>query len=264
MSGDDLIFQSFADGIEYCRFQNLKRDFPPHFHTHYVIGCLLNGDRRIAIGDQTQIIAPGQVAFIPPGVTHACDHTHGRSDAWSCIHLPSYHPYVKERLGSSAQITHSSEVYKLHILLDAQIQQKDGQWRQTLRRLISALPPPNRTDRSEKDHPDKDAIANLCNYLLGRPDAGLSLEDMSKIAGLNKFRLVRSFRQIMNITPARYQENLRINHARDLLLSGEKIRIAALDSGFFDQSHFVHRFKRNIGFPPAILCRHEIFSGDAE
>lgn len=256
MPGDDLHFQAFDDGIEYCRFQNLNRDFPPHFHAHYVIGCLRKGERRIAIGDKTHMIAPGQVVIIPPGATHACAHRPGSPDVWSCVHLPPFHPYAQERLGRAAQITNSDEIYELLVSLDAQIQQKGGRWRQCLRRLIESCSHAKADRPTEREHPDKGAIANLCDYLLARPDASLSLGEMSKIAGLNKFRLVRSFRQIMNITPARYLENLRLNHARNLLLSGEKVCIAALDSGFCDQSHFDHRFKRNMGFSPAIICRH--------
>jgi AraC-like DNA-binding protein len=45
-------------------------------------------------------------------------------------------------------------------------------------------------------------------------------------------------------------EQIRINRAKALLLKGKAIAEIALETGYIDQSHFTHRFKRFVGVTP--------------
>ncbi|NJL38895.1 MAG: helix-turn-helix transcriptional regulator [Leptolyngbyaceae cyanobacterium SM1_4_3] len=50
--------------------------------------------------------------------------------------------------------------------------------------------------------------------------------------------------------PHAYLEQIRINHAKALLLKGCPISQIAMETGYVDQSHFANRFKCFVGVTP--------------
>jgi AraC-like DNA-binding protein len=55
--------------------------------------------------------------------------------------------------------------------------------------------------------------------------------------------------------PHAYQLQLRIAHAKRFLRQGRLVSETACLVGFFDQSHFVHSFKRSEGVTPSQYLR---------
>lgn len=62
--------------------------------------------------------------------------------------------------------------------------------------------------------------------------------------------LLRAFTQETGLTPYRYLESLRIDEAKRLLKQGIVPAEVALQTGFSDQSHFTHYFRRFLGLSP--------------
>lgn len=78
----------------------------------------------------------------------------------------------------------------------------------------------------------------------------LKLEEMEKTLGLNKFRIIRSFKNSCNTTPAAYQLQLRVNYGKHLIEENSNLAEVALTSGFYDQAHFTKEFKKAYGITP--------------
>lgn len=78
----------------------------------------------------------------------------------------------------------------------------------------------------------------------------ITLDDLSKLAGLSKYYLLRSFTKQKGISPYSYLETIRIGKAKKLLEQGVLPVDAALQTGFSDQSHFSNFFKKFIGLTP--------------
>ena len=79
----------------------------------------------------------------------------------------------------------------------------------------------------------------------------LRLEDLSAQTGLNMSSFKRAFAETFNMTPWSYITTIRLNAARKLLEETNKmLSEIALDTGFFDQSHFSRTFKRERGITP--------------
>ena len=68
--------------------------------------------------------------------------------------------------------------------------------------------------------------------------------------GISRSSLWRLFRQELQSTPAAYLQQLRLENARRLLLSGGSVTDTALASGFSDCSHFIQLFKARYGLTP--------------
>jgi len=62
--------------------------------------------------------------------------------------------------------------------------------------------------------------------------------NFASITNLSPFYLLRVFRKQVGCPPHEYQTQVRIARARKLIRKGHSIAEVALESGFFDQSHF--------------------------
>jgi len=79
-----------------------------------------------------------------------------------------------------------------------------------------------------------------------------NLEQLAARAGLSKFHFERLFKSAIGVSPSRYQINLRINVARQLLReTKKKVVDVALDVGYTNPSHFAELFRRETGMSPS-------------
>ena len=58
--------------IEAYRFEGIVQPFPNHFHEHYVIGFVENGERCLSCRNIAYTIGQGSVVLFNPGDNHAC------------------------------------------------------------------------------------------------------------------------------------------------------------------------------------------------
>lgn len=106
-------------------------------------------------------------------------------------------------------------------------------------------PPPER--RLGKEHR---AVGLIKNYLREHFADDVTLANLSALTGLNKDHLIRVFARDVGLTPHVYQTNLRVYKAKKLLAAGTSIAETALLTGFSDQSHLHHTFKKYVLVTP--------------
>jgi AraC-like DNA-binding protein len=78
----------------------------------------------------------------------------------------------------------------------------------------------------------------------------LSLAQLAALAGVDRFHLLRTFRREVGLPPHLFQTQLRLRHAKRLMLAGEPAAMAAAAAGFADQSHLIRKFKAAYGVTP--------------
>jgi transcriptional regulator GlxA family with amidase domain len=79
----------------------------------------------------------------------------------------------------------------------------------------------------------------------------ISLEELSQYVGVSRRQLERLFRKYLDCVPTRYYMNLRLKHARQLLLQTNKSIIeVALACGFVSAPHFSKCYRDYFGVPP--------------
>lgn len=86
----------------------------------------------------------------------------------------------------------------------------------------------------------------------------ISIDQISKFIGLSKFYVLNIFKKEYGITPHSYLLNLKVHRAKDLIDSGVSIIDAALDAGFYDQSHFSRVFKEIFTITPKQYQKNRI------
>ncbi len=84
----------------------------------------------------------------------------------------------------------------------------------------------------------------------------LRLADLAKEVHCSPFHLARVFRRHAGVPIHRYLSRLRLRHALERLLAGERnLTLLALDLGFSSHAHFSDGFRREFGCPPSDLRR---------
>jgi AraC-like DNA-binding protein len=110
-----------------------------------------------------------------------------------------------------------------------------------------ALATSGKTKKTERE----DRYVRLVrDYLKSHYAENVSLSQLTSLTNLSPFYLLRVFHNHAGFPPHEYQTQLRIDHARKLILTGTSLSQAALETGFFDQSHLSRNFKRIVGVTP--------------
>ena len=82
------------------------------------------------------------------------------------------------------------------------------------------------------------------------------LDELAAAAGVHPTHLTRAFRQFEHCTVGDYVRKVRVEYARQRMLSsGEPLVEIALAAGFADQTHFTRSFKRLTGMTPSEFRR---------
>jgi AraC-like DNA-binding protein len=105
------------------------------------------------------------------------------------------------------------------------------------------------------DHVPPRAVARAREMMHTAFASRLDLGTIAGAAGLNKFSLVRQFRDVLGTSPHAYVVMLRVNRARELLAEGAAPADVALEVGFSDQAHMTRWFLRTCGVTPAVYVR---------
>jgi AraC-like DNA-binding protein len=102
---------------------------------------------------------------------------------------------------------------------------------------------------------ERGPVKRVRDCLESRYAENLTLEELARIANLSPFHLIRVFRKEVGLPPHAYQTRVRLNRAKELLAKGAPIGEAALNTGFFDQSHFTNHFRKVFSFPPGVYLK---------
>jgi len=79
-----------------------------------------------------------------------------------------------------------------------------------------------------------------------------SIEELTQYSGLSPSYFRRLFKKATGLTPLQYQNYIKINKAKDLLLSGEcNVSEAAFSVGFDNVHYFSRIFKKIAGVNPS-------------
>ncbi|VGO12384.1 HTH-type transcriptional activator Btr [Pontiella desulfatans] len=105
----------------------------------------------------------------------------------------------------------------------------------------------NMTDAYEMLRPYTE-MNEVLEYVRENYATPIKLEDLAREASLSPSQFERSFKKLFEITPARHILNVRIRAACNLLSSSnDTIASIAMETGFYDHSHFARGFKKVMG-----------------
>lgn len=248
----------------YCFEGNLP-NFPNHFHDYYVIGFAERGRRILKCMGKEYTFEMGSIMLLNPGDSHCCENSDSEPLYYRSINIS------KERMaeisravtGKYFNVNFSNKVIKDNVIsshmekLHKMIMRRE---KNTLKEEMFAFFISRLIEKYgyEEASQHREELNGICRYIEKNYMNKITLENLCFISGLSKSTLLRVFDKEMGTTPYRYIESVRINNAKKLMEAGEIPVMAALKTGFSEQSHLNRYFKSFIGISPG--CYKEIFN----
>lgn len=258
--------------IEAYHFEGVMQKFPNHFHEYYVIGLVESGRRFLTCKNMEYTINAGDLLLFNPLDNHACEQVDNQALDWRCLNIKKdvMRHVAGEITGTdylpvftSTVVCQSDMIPVLKDLHDMIMNEsKDFNKEETFYFLIEQLIADYTKPVTETLARISREIQAACDYMESNYTETITLAELSKVSGLNKYTLLRNFTMQRGITPYQYLSTIRVNKARRLLEAGVSPIEAALQSGFTDQSHFTRFFKTFIGLTPRLY--QGIFNEDGE
>ena len=253
--------------IEAYRFEGIVQPFPNHFHEHYVIGFVEDGQRTLSCKNREHPIEPGHVIVFNPGDNHACvqsddgtfDYRGFNISKSVMLALAKEVTGKRELPGFSQNVIYDDEIICYLRPLHEMVMRGSSDFgkEENLLFLISALLQKYGQPFESCIPECPQEIEKACAFMRRHFSERIYLDQICRYAGLSKSTLLRAFTKAKGITPYRYLETIRINEAKLLLEKGVLPIDTAIQTGFSDQSHFTNYFSSFIGLAPGVY--REIF-----
>ena len=103
---------------------------------------------------------------------------------------------------------------------------------------------------------DKEKLYHARDILCARQGNPPSLTELSKLCGMNEFKLKKGFRQLFQNTVYGFVNEHRLQEARRLIYEGAKnMSVIAYELGYAHPQHFQRAFKKRFGVTPGSLLK---------
>ncbi|WP_194205502.1 AraC family transcriptional regulator [Superficieibacter sp. 1612_C1] len=264
-SGDWLDFRREAEsGIESVSAHFTGHAYDPHDHDEVLVGFTQQGVQRFRCHRALHTSSPGRAILIEPGAVHDGHAPDTDGFTYSMLYLPQ--AWVSTQLAQRglADISLIEAAFR-HTLTDdvtlfCAIQQtffafhhQEGKLArdQSMDRLLSLLTRHIKVASPSQKSDTLLHMQRIREILHERMAEDIGLDELSRLAGIDRFRLSRQFSKAFGQTPHAYLVRLRLRSARALLAHGQEPAQVAAQVGFADQSHLGRWFQRAYRMSPA-------------
>ncbi len=258
-----------ATGIELRRFRGVVQPFAAHFHDCYVFGVMRAGKRRLTCASGAFSLQAGDVMVLNPGDAHACVQEDGEPLAYDGIMAsaaavakalsraasPGLRPdCMSDPIAPAENAPHfvgpvvrGRAFDRACALADALAAGSSPCRIENLMALLAGSIPLRRGS----GRPAGDGLEAAAAYLRAHAADRVSLDELSRIAGISRYGLVRAFASRYGITPHKYAQSVKVEQACALLADGRDPAAVATELGFSDQPHMTRLVKQRLGLTPA-------------
>jgi AraC-like DNA-binding protein len=248
-------------GIDLVRFRDYAHSFPRHSHDFFTIGVFSTGNGHIGHRGTSWAADDGAILAVAPDEVHTAEPRRDRG--WTYMAMYPTADLVARALGDDdARV---STFFPTPIFRDDDLATRIGNAQRELMQASPALAAEvalldvlrllserhgARPVNHERISTVSRAVCVAREYLHEHFANPVKLAELASVCHTSPYHLVRSFRDAVGMPPHAYLTQIRANRARDLILRGVPVSMAAYRCGFADQSHLTRTFKRIFGVTP--------------
>ena len=235
-----------------------------HAHEELAIGVTTEGVQEFFCDGQTYRSYPGDIILFNPDEVHTGNPGTGAVLKYTMLYLDPDKLYPLIECASDKAIedfriprTHFKDPALRSMLLEISCRSRESASFSTLEqehalyalatqisKILGSFQLNGWTNR-------KDAFLMVVrDYIHDHIEDDITIDDLSHVANISKYHLIRIFRRQFGLTPHKYIMNHRINKVRNALKSGVSATQVAHEFGFFDTSHLNRHFKQAYGVTP--------------
>jgi AraC-like DNA-binding protein len=257
-----------ATGIETLRAHFTGHAYDPHDHDEMAVGVTEQGVQTFRCRKRLNASTPGHAVLIEPGETHDGEALDAAGFTYAMVYLPTgwlaaetqvlaAHRATPGEIGFRETVSEDTRVARSIARAFRMLHDQEARLARdaALTNLVGALAghaAQVTTRRTPRPHP----VARRARDALSRHMSDdIGLDQLAALAGADRFRLTRLFREAYERSPHAYLIQLRLKTARRRLAAGDSPAQTAAACGFSDQSHLGRWFRRAYGMTPAAYRR---------
>jgi AraC-like DNA-binding protein len=232
-------------------------------HDEACIAVVTSGTFQYRTRQGGAILSPGALLLGNRGACFECGHEHAVGDRCLSFHLtPAFQeavaaaiPGVRRTSFGLPSLPPLAELAPLVAEAEAAREEKDAVALEEIAlRLVAAVATTlaDRKPRISSPHRrDVRRVTEALRRIELTAEARLPLHALAREANMSAYHFLRTFRQIVGLTPHQYVLRTRLHRAAvRLRRTREPVTTIALDAGFEDLSSFNRRFRRIMGMSP--------------
>jgi len=243
------------DEIEYISIENQTTEFPKHFHETFCISLIYKGIEQIDFENQSLFSEAGSISITNPYEVHSNPLIDSTSYLkFDTIYIPNdLMKYVLngENILFLNRKINSEKANKLFVELKTALETQDSKTiKYQLFQFVESLKPYSQKNENEYSKLNFDHFKQTDRYIENHICDKFCLNELAKIANINKFGFVKKFKASTGMTPINYILMRKIFSSKKLISQYSELTDIAYQYSFTDLAHFSKTFKRYIGLSP--------------
>jgi len=226
-------------------------------HADVSIAAVTEGTFQYRTRQGSALMVPGALLLGTPGACFECGHDHAAGDRCLAFHMtPAFLESAGVHLPAFALPSLPPLPQLTPVLAAAEAARDDGDtdaFEELALRLagtVAAQLAPKRPVRPASARDEK-RISAAVRRIEARAHRALSLAALAREAAMSRYHFLRTFAQVIGMTPHQFVLRTRLTRAAvRLRRSNDSISAIAFDAGFNDLSTFNRRFRRLMGSNP--------------
>ena len=243
------------DDIEYISIENQTTEFPKHFHETFCISLIHKGIEQIDFENQSLFSEAGSISITNPYEVHSNPLINRTSSLnFDTIYIPN--DIMKYILNGDNILflnrkINSTKANKLFVELKNALKTKNSKKIEyCLLRFVNTLKTYSQANENEYSELNFDSFKQIDSYIENHICDKFCLDELSKMANINKFGFVKKFKSSTGMTPINYILMRKIFSSKKLISQYSELTNIAYQYSFTDLAHFSKTFKRYIGLSP--------------
>ena len=257
------------NNLELLHAAYTTHQFSPHFHEGHVIGVIEKGQLGFDYRGEKLVASQGQINLADPGEVHNGFAVSETGWQYRMFYLtpgqlaaivndindkPTPSPFFKRGVIQDPGLARQIQ------LLHQDFENPHTPLLEKESRFLSLISSVVRRHAPKGIHwpsPGKEqtAVERVKEYINDRFDTPICLDNLSAIAHMSKYYLLRIFSAHTGLTPHAYLSFVRASRAKGMMDGQIPLADIALATGFFDQSHLNRVFKKVFGITPGQYAR---------
>jgi AraC-like DNA-binding protein len=254
---DRIRIASGADGIERLEAHLYGNAFSMHRHDTYAVGMTRSGVQSFHFRGTQWHCLSGQCHILHPDEPHDGGTDAEAGFAYRIVYVdPSLvraaHggvalPFVANPVVDGTRLPHgcASEIWNLGEAID------DIGRTELVLAVVNLLRAASSTAAKRTGPLDFVRLLRVRDLLAASPAEQHMMDDLERLADLDRWTLARQFRAAFGTSPIRFRTLRRLDRVRRSIKGGCGLAEAAMEAGFADQSHMSRQFKQAYGLTPA-------------
>ena len=248
---------NILDSLEFISFKNHRTEYPLHYHETYCVSFVDQG-----VFQENELVIPsGRIVISHPYELHDNKLINDISLSFSTFYISQdVMNYISpfDQTSFKNKVIENPFIYNELSDLDKIIKTKNEKenflidfynpFRKVIHQLVNIYghgKPYFYKEPSSK-------LGEIKHYISTHLNSKIDLSVLAKILGMNKYKFIRWFKAHVGLTPFEYILLKRVICGKKLIQQGIPLVDVALDTGFYDQSHFTNYFKKYVGVTPKV------------